>query len=42
MVDAEAMSFQDWLCDKPIDWKLFRYEEMHYEMWEDYFIRKED
>lgn len=42
MVDEEALSFQDWLTDRPVDWKMFRYEEMHYEMWVDHFIGEED
>lgn len=32
------MTFQDWLASKPVDWQLFRLEEMHYEMWEDLYI----
>lgn len=40
MVDKETISFQDWLGNKPVDWKLFRYEEMHYEMWEDMYTKE--
>ena len=38
------MKFADWLADKPVDWQMFRLEEMHYEMWEDLYLEtnKED
>ena len=38
------MKFIDWLANKPVDWMMFRLEEMHYEMWEDLYLEtnKED
>lgn len=31
-------SMMDWLSNKPVDWKLFRLEEMYYEVWEDLYL----
>jgi len=42
MADEEALTFMDWLADKPIDWEMFRLEEMHYEMWEDIYNQESE
>jgi hypothetical protein len=37
MVNPEALTFQNWDTDKPVDWEFLKLEDMHYEMWEDIY-----